>query len=153
MANTYSQITMQVVFAVKAREALIEDTFNDRLHAYISGIVANQGQKLLAINSARDHIHILLGLDPDNRLSDLVREVKSESSRFVNENRLSRYRFYWQNGFGAFSYSRSQRPMIINYIMQQSEHHRRISFREEYIELLKAFEIEYDDRYLFDFFN
>ena len=153
MANTYSRITFQIIFAVKHREALIEDTFGEILHRYISGVVSNHNQKLLAINSVSDHIHILLGLEPSIRLSDLVREIKSESSRFINANNYSRRRFYWQTGYGVFSYGHSQRPTVINYIMNQKEHHTRVSFRNEYQRFLEAFEIKFEKKYLFEFFD
>lgn len=153
MANTYSQITIQLIFAVKSRDAMILPAFKERLYKYITGIVTNQKQKMLAINGTHNHIHMLLGISPDIRISDLVRDIKSDSSLFINENKLSRFRFYWQEGFGAFSYSKEQRDSVIKYIMNQEEHHRKRTFREEYIELLKQFDVEYDVKYLFDFFD
>lgn len=113
MANTYSQITIQLVFAIKNREAIILSTFKDRLYKYITGIVSNQNQKMIAINGTHNHIHILLGISPDIRISDLVRDIKSDSSLFVNKNKLSKFKFYWQEGYGAFSYSKSQRDSVV----------------------------------------
>ncbi|HNW69738.1 MAG TPA: IS200/IS605 family transposase [Bacteroidales bacterium] len=153
MANSYSQITIQLIFAVKNRNALIVPAFREPLHKYITGIITNQKQKLLVINSVSDHIHILIGQSLSCNLSDLVREIKSESSRFINENKLSKFKFNWQEGFAAFSYSRSQRDMVIKYILNQENHHRKTTFREEYIDFLKKYEVEYDERYLFDFFE
>ncbi len=153
MANTYSEITIQIIFAVKFREALIADSFRDELHKYITGIVTNQGQKMLIINSVPDHIHILIGLSPSMKISDLVREIKSESSLFINKRKYSSRRFYWQNGYGAFSYSISQRPRVINYIKNQHHHHQKMSFQDEYIRFLESFEIEFKVGRLFEFFN
>ena len=153
MANTYSEITIQIIFAVKFREALIENSFRDELHKYITGIVTNQGQKMLIINSVPDHIHILVGLSPSMKISDLVREIKSESSLFINKRKYSSKRFYWQNGYGAFSYSISQRPRVINYIINQQVHHQQMSFKDEYVRFLESFEIEYKVGRLFEFFS
>ena len=153
MANNYYQVTLHIVFAVRNREALIEDTFRENLHAYITGIIKNHDQKLLTINSMHDHIHLLIGLAPSMRLSDLVREIKSASSKYINENNLSRKKFYWQNGYGVFSYSMSHRKNVIRYIENQREHHRKMTFQKEYIKFLESFKIEYDRKYLFDFFD
>jgi REP element-mobilizing transposase RayT len=108
---------------------------------------------MLAINGTHNHIHILLGVSPDIKISDLVRDVKSDSSLFINENKLSKFKFYWQEGYGVFSYSRDQRDLVIKYIMSQEEHHKKRTFREEYLELLKQFDIDYNVKYLFDFFE
>ncbi len=153
MANTFYQVTLQVVFAVRFREALIDDSFRDKLHKYIAGIVKNQNQKLLCINSMPDHIHILLGVSPSMRVSDLVRDIKSSSASFVNENKLSRKMFYWQNGYGVFSYSMSHRKKVISYIENQQRHHQEIDFRDEYLKFLESFNIKYKRKYLFDFFD
>lgn len=153
MPNNYFELTIQVIFAVKYREALIHDSFREELHKYITGVVRNQGQKMLCINSVSDHIHLLLGLTPEMRISDLVRDIKSESSLFINRESFLNKRFYWQGGFGVFSYSKSQRGRVINYINNQQKHHRRKSFQQEYIAFLDAFMIDYDRRYLFDFFD
>ena len=153
MPNTYSQITIQLIFAVKNRDAMITPVFREPLHKYITGIVKNQNQKLLCINSVTDHLHLLIGQTPNCCLSDLVREIKSESSRYINENKLTKFRFYWQEGFGAFSYSRSQRDTVIHYIENQEKHHKKKTFRDEYLEFLNKFEIEFKNEYLFEFFN
>ena len=153
MANNYYQVTLHIVFAVRNREALIEDIFRKNLHAYITGIIKNHDQKLLTINSMHDHIHLLIGLAPSMRLSDLVREIKSASSKYINENNLSRKKFYWQNGYGVFSYSMSHRKNVIRYIENQREHHRKMTLQKEYIKFLESFKIEYNRKYLFDFFD
>lgn len=153
MPNTYTQIYIQLVFAVKHRQALIQQQFRDELYKYITGIFKNKNQKMLAINGMTDHIHIFFGMTPDIRLSDLVRDVKSDSSLFVNEKKLSKFKFHWQERYGAFSYSQSQKLEVIHYIMNQGEHHRKKTFREEYINFLKKFNVEYNEKYVFDFFD
>ncbi len=149
MANTYTQIYIHVVFAVEGRQNLIRPEKNDELQKYITGIVSGQKQKLIAINNMPDHVHILIGLKPDLALSDLVRDIKAGSSGFINRQRWVRGRFGWQEGFGAFSYSRSQLDTVIRYIQNQQKHHAKKSFRQEYVELLEKFGVEYDARYLF----
>jgi putative transposase len=149
MANTYTQIYVQLVFAVEGRQNLIKPDYNDELQKYITGIVSAQKQKLIAINNLPDHLHLLVGLRPDSSLSDLVRDIKANSSKFINEKRWIIGRFSWQEGFGAFSYSRSQLGAVIRYIENQQKHHAKQSFQNEYVELLKKFEIEYDPRYIF----
>jgi putative transposase len=141
---------MQVVFAVKGRQNLLRKENKEELHKYITGIVRNKKQKLLQINSVADHVHILMNLKPDIALSDLVRDVKANSSRFINEQRWVKGRFNWQEGFGAFSYSQSQLGHVIKYIEQQEEHHRKKTFREEYLALLEKFQVEYDRRFVFE---
>jgi putative transposase len=149
MANTYTQIYIHVVFAVEGRQNLILPEHNDELQKYITGIVSAQKQKLIAINNMPDHLHLLVGLRPDSSLSDLVRDVKAGSSKFINEKRWMAGRFSWQEGFGAFSYSRSQLGAVIRYIANQQKHHARKSFQEEYVELLEKFNVNYDRRYIF----
>src|SRR5207247_2105255 len=136
MANTYTQIYIHVVFAVESRQSLIKPEHNDELQKYITGIVSGQKQKLIAINNVPDHVHLLTGLQPDLALSDLVRDIKAGSSGFVTRKRWVPGRFSWQEGFGAFSYSRSQLDSVIRYIQNQQKHHAKKSFRQEYIELL-----------------
>lgn len=148
--STYSQIYIQVVFAVKNREALIANAWEERVYQYITGIVQNKGQKMLAINGMPDHLHFFIGMKPNCCLSDLVREVKKSSNEMINENRLSKSKFNWQEGYGAFSYSHSQIDNVVKYVMNQKEHHRKISFKEEYIDFLKKYAVEYDEKYLFD---
>ena len=149
MANTYSQIYLHVVFAVEGRQNLIALEHNDELQKYITGIVTAQKHKLIVINNMPDHLHLLVGLRPDAALSDLVREVKAGSSKFINEKRWVLGRFSWQEGFGAFSYARSQLGAVIRYIQNQQKHHAKKSFRDEYLELLEKFGVEYDRKYIF----
>ena len=150
MANTFTQIYIHVIFAVKGRQNLLRRENKEELHKYITGIVRNNKQKLLRINSVRDHVHNLIGLKPDMALSDLVRDIKANSSRFINDKRWVKGKFNWQEGFGAFSYSHSQLDRIIQYIDRQEEHHRKKTFREEYLSLLEKFHVEYDPRYVFE---
>lgn len=147
--STYSQIYIQIVIAVKGRYGLISQTWEEELYKYISGIITNKGQKLIAINGMPDHVHILIGMKPSCCLSDLVREVKKASNAFVNEKRFIRSKFEWQEGFGAFSYSQSALNHVIAYIQNQKEHHKKKSFKEEYIDFLKKFEVDYNSAYLF----
>lgn len=149
MANTYTQIYIHVVFAVEGRQSLIAPEHNDELQKYITGSVTGQKQKLIAINNMPDHVHMLIGLTPDVALSDLVRDVKANSSKFINDRRWVAGRFGWQEGFGAFSYARSQLDTVIRYIQNQQKHHAKKSFRDEYVELLEKFGVEYDQRYVF----
>jgi putative transposase len=149
MANTYTQIYLHVVFAVEGRQSLVKPEHNDELRKYITGIVSGQKQKLIAINNMPDHLHLLVGIKPDMALSDLVRDVKAGSSKFINEKHWVTGRFSWQEGFGAFSYSRSQLGTVIRYIENQQQHHARKSFREEYVVLLEKFGVEYDPQYIF----
>jgi putative transposase len=151
MANTYTQIYIQVVFAVEGRQNLIKPIHKDELCKYITGIIRNRSQKLIAINGMADHLHILIGMNPDIALSDLVRDIKANSSKFINESRWVMGRFNWQAGFGAFSYSRSHLDSVIRYIQNQEEHHSKGSFKSEYLGLLKKFDIVYEDKHVFDF--
>jgi putative transposase len=134
MANTYTQIHIQCVTAVKYRQSLINKEWKERLHMYITGIVQNQGHKMLAINSMPDHLHLFFGLRPNQSISDLMRVVKSESSEWINSQKFNQETFRWQEGYGAFSYSRSQMQTVCNYISNQEEHHKKKSFAEEYEE-------------------
>jgi putative transposase len=148
--STFYQIYIQVVFAVKGRNSLIAQSWEEELYKYITGIITNKGQKLIAINGMPDHIHILIGMKPSCCLSDLVREIKKSSNAFINEKKFSKFKFEWQKGYGAFSYSHSVLDNVIKYIQNQKEHHKNKSFREEYIDFLKKFEVEYKDEYLFN---
>ena len=150
MANTYTQIYIQAVFAVQSRQNLISKDHKEELHKYITGIIRNKKQKLIAIKSMPDHIHIFIGMRPSIALSDLIRDIKSNSSSFINEKRWFRGKFNWQEGFGAFSYGHSQIDAIIKYIQNQEKHHAKKTFKEEYLKMLKKFNIEYDDKYLFN---
>lgn len=149
MANTYTQIYLQIVFAVEGRQNLIAPQHNDELQKYITGIITAQKHKLICINNMPDHLHLLIGMRPDAALSDLVRDIKANSSHFINGKRWVLGHFSWQEGFGAFSYSRSQLDTVIRYIENQQEHHARRSFLDEYKALLERFDVEYDPRYLF----
>lgn len=153
MANTYSQIYIQVVFAVSGRENLLLPEHKEEVNRYITGIVSRQGQKLIAINGMPDHVHILVGLRPEMALSALVREIKASSSKFINGKRWVRGRFRWQEGFGAFSYSQSQLETVVRYIRNQEEHHRKKSFRAEYMTLLRKFDVAFERKYVFDFLD
>ncbi|MEZ4912255.1 MAG: IS200/IS605 family transposase [Saprospiraceae bacterium] len=153
MAGTFSQIYIQLVFAVRGRENLIHSEWEEELYKYISGIVRNKEQKLIAINGMPDHIHILIGMRPNCCLSDLVREIKKSSNQFINEKKLSNFKFQWQEGYGAFSYSRSSLDNVINYISHQKEHHKKQSFKEEYTSFLNKFQIEFKDEYLFEWYK
>jgi REP element-mobilizing transposase RayT len=150
MPGTFSQIYIQVVFAVKGRESLIHASWEEDIYKYITGIVQNKGQKLLAINGMPDHIHFLIGMKPSCCLADLVREIKKSSNEFIKEKKLSKYKFSWQEGYGAFSYSHSSVGNVIEYIKLQKEHHKKKTFKEEYVEFLQKFEIEHKPEYLFD---
>jgi len=150
MAGTFSQIYIQIVFAVKGRDNLILPSWEEEMYKYITGIITKKEQKLLAINGMPDHIHFLLGMKPACCLSDLVREIKKSSNGFINDNKYVKNRFYWQDGFGAFSYGQSSLDNVIRYIANQKEHHKKVSFRKEYEGFLKKFNLEYKDEYLFD---
>ncbi|MFH7003233.1 IS200/IS605 family transposase [Flavobacterium bizetiae] len=150
MANTYSQLYVQIVFAVKGRQNLVSKNNKDEIYKYITGIITNQKQKLIVINGMPDHIHILVGIKPDISLSDLVRDIKSNSSKFINEQKWINGKFEWQTGFGAFSYGHSQLANVIKYIENQEEHHKTKTFREEYIAFLKLFNIDFKNEYLFE---
>ncbi|MDB6065057.1 MAG: transposase [Pedosphaera sp.] len=149
MANTYSQIYIQVVFAVEARQCLITPDRKDELSRYMAGTIFKQGQKPLAIHCMPDHTHVLIGLKPDMALSDLVSAIKTGSTNHINKKRWMLGRFSWQEGFGAFSYSHSQLGTVIRYIQNQEKHHARKTFREEYLQLLDKFKVDHDDRYVF----
>jgi len=149
VANTYTQIYLQIVFAVESRQNVIDPQHNDELQKYITGIITAQRQKLIAINNTPDHVHILIGQRPDSELSDLMGDIKSGSTNFINRKRWVRGRFSWQEGFGAFSYSHSQLTSVIRYIQNQQEHHQKRSFHDEYVSLLDKFDVPYDKRYIF----
>ena len=150
MPGTFSQIYIQIVFAVKGRDSLINAAWEEELYKYITGIVRNKEQKMLAINGMPDHIHFFIGMKPSCCLSDLVREVKKSSNDFIKEKKFTKFKFQWQEGYGAFSYSYSNLNNVINYIMNQKEHHKKKTFKEEYLEFLQKFEIEFKDEYLFE---
>jgi putative transposase len=153
MSNTYSQISIHSVFAVKGRENLIAHNWRNDLHKYISGIITGNGAKSLAVGGWRDHVHIFFGMPVTNSISDFMNSVKANSSKWINEQGLIKGKFQWQSGYGAFSYSRSQRDKVINYIMTQEQHHKSKTFKEEYLKMLSDFEIQYDEKYLFEFYE
>jgi putative transposase len=150
MANTYSQIYLHVVFSVKGRQNLIHKDWKDELYKYICGITNGKEQKVYAIGGVADHIHILVSIKPNIALSDLVRDIKANSSKWINEREFIKGKFKWQEGFGAFSYAQSQLDNVIAYINNQEQHHRKKLFKDEYIELLQKYNVNYDDRYLFE---
>lgn len=150
MANTYTKLYIHVVFAVKGRANLISEKIRERVEKYISGIVNEKKQKLYAIYCMPDHLHLFLSLKPDIALSELVKVVKQETNHFINEHQLINGKFSWQEGFGAFSYAESQIDVVVKYILNQPEHHRKKTFKDEYIDFLKKFNVEYDEKYLFD---
>ncbi|HUH73962.1 MAG TPA: IS200/IS605 family transposase [Chitinophagales bacterium] len=149
-AGTFSQIYIHIIFAVKGRDSLIKKEWEEELHKYITGIVQNKGQKMLAINGMPDHIHFFIGMKPSCCLSDLVREVKKSSNSFIKEKGFSKYKFEWQEGYGAFSYAHSALDKVIAYVNSQKEHHKIKSFKEEYKDFLIKFQVDYKDEYLFD---
>lgn len=153
MANTYAQCYFQLVFAVRNRDALIGKHWKDNLEKYITGIVQNHHHKMLAIGSMPDHIHILLGYNLNHLIPDLVEEIKTSSNKWIKTERLSRFYFSWQKGYGAFTYSHEQIAYIAKYILAQEEHHKRIHFKDEYLGMLKSNEIEFKDEYVFEFFD
>jgi len=150
MPNTYSQIYIQIVFTVKGRQNLISANNKQELNKYISGIITNKGQKSIIVNGMPDHIHIFVGLQPSISISDLVRDIKNNSSRFINEQGWVNGKFSWQEGYGAFSYSHSQIEKVYNYILNQEKNHQKTTFKEEYLKMLSDFEIKYDEKYLFE---
>ncbi len=150
MANTYTKIYIQIVFAVKGRQNLISKENREELHKFITGIVSHRNQKLYAVFAMPDHVHILVSMSPAISISDLVRDIKAGSSKFINEKRWINGKFNWQEGYGAFSYSKSSVDSVINYILNQEQHHKKKSFKNEYLDLLEKFEIEYSQEYLFE---
>jgi putative transposase len=148
MANTFSQVYLHIVFSTKNREPLIKQSWEETLYKYVSGIITNKGHKPLAINGMPDHIHLFIGFKPIMSISDLVREIKKSTSSYINDNKLLNGKFYWQEGYGVFSNSHSQIKEVCTYIQNQKNHHKIISFKEEYLSILKKYEVEYDEKYL-----
>lgn len=153
MANTYSQITIQCVFAVKGRDNFITHEWRDRLHQYISSIINNSGAFPLAVGGWKDHVHILVGLPTSLSIADLMNKVKSNSSKWINEMKFLKGKFQWQEGYSAFSYSKSHRDLVIKYILNQEEHHHKKSFRDEYFKMLQDFEIQFNEKFAFEFYD
>ncbi len=150
MANTYTQLHIQAVFTVKGRDCFLGKEWRDEVFRYIAGIIAIKGHKPIIVNGVADHVHVFFGLNPSVAISDLMREVKNNSTNFINNKGWLRGKFAWQEGYGAFSYGRSQVEDVYKYILNQEEHHRKRTFKEEYLDMLKKFEVAYDEQYLFD---
>ena len=153
MANTYSQLIIQIVFAVNGRDNLISSKNREELEKYICGIIENKGQKMLAIYIMPNHAHILVGMQPNITISDLTRDIKANSSKFINQSKWVKGKFSWQEGFGAFSYSKSQIDSVVKYILNQEEHHKKKTFKQEYLEFLNKFDVEYKEEYLFNWID
>lgn len=153
MANTYTQCYVHLVFSPKNREALINKAWKDELEKYITGIIQNRKHKLLAIGAMPDHIHILIGYNVNDLIPDLVEEIKTSTNNWIKDKRLSKFKFDWQRGYGAFTHSKMQIDTVVNYILNQEQHHKKKSFKEEYIDMLKKNGVEFKEDYLFDFFQ
>ena len=153
MSGTFTQIYIQIIFAVKDRESLIKSSWEEELYKYITGIVQNKGQKILAINGISNHIHIFIGMRPSCSISDLVREIKKSTCQLIKDKEFTKNKFQWQEGYGAFSYSHSSVDRVIKYVLNQKEHHKKETFKEEYINFLQKFNVEYKEEYLFDWID
>jgi putative transposase len=153
MANTYTQCYFHLVFAVKNRYSLIKTEWKDKLEMYISGIAQNHRHKILAIGSMPDHIHIFIGYNVNQLIPDLVEEIKTSSNSWINENRLSKFKFDWQKGYGAFTHSRSNIDKVVKYILSQEKHHKKMSFKHEYLGILEKNKVEFKPEYVFEFFD
>lgn len=150
MAGTYSQIYLQIVFAVNGRANLLQNPWREEVFKYIAGIIKGKNQKSIIVNGVANHVHVFVGIKPSITISDLVRDMKNNSSNFINDHNFVKGRFSWQEGYGSFSYSHSQINQVYQYIQNQEQHHRKRTFKEEYLDFLKKFEIEYNEKYLFD---
>jgi len=153
MANTFTQIYVQIVFAVHGKHHLIRESIREKIEKYMCGIISNNQSKPISIYCNPDHVHILIGLHPSISISDMARDIKSGSSRWINENGLIKGKFRWQEGYGAFTYSKSQIGSVAKYILNQPEHHKKKSFKEEYLSILQKLDIKYNDRYLFEWYD
>jgi putative transposase len=151
MPNTFSQIYLQFVFAVKHRESLIAKEHKEELHQYITGLVTNRKAKMLAVHCMPDHLHLFVGFKPVTSISDFVKEIKVESNEFINSKKWVKGKFSWQEGYGVFSYSHSHIDNVIQYVMNQEVHHQKKTFRQEYDAMLRKFEIQYEEKYSFEF--
>jgi putative transposase len=150
MSGTFSQVYIQVVFAVKGRQNLLQKPWRDEVFKYMAGIIKGKNQKPIIVNGVEDHVHLFIGLKLSMSISDLIRDVKNNTTNFINEQKFIQGKFSWQEGYGAFSYSHSQIDSVYQYILNQEEHHHKKTFKEEYLDFLKKFEIEYDEKYLFE---
>lgn len=153
MAGTFSQIYIQYVFAVKGRENLLQKPWRDEVFKYIAGIIKEKNQKAIIVNGVTDHVHVFVGLKPSMNISDLVRDIKNNSSKFINEQRFLKGKFSWQEGYGAFSYAHSQIESVYQYILKQEEQHMKKTFKEEYLDFLQKFKIDYSEKYLFEWLD
>ena len=153
MPGTFSQLYIQIVFAVKGRENLISKNWSTELHKYIAGIIKGKNQKPIIVNGMPNHIHVFVGLRPVMAIADLVRDIKNNSSNFINERKFVKGKFSWQEGYGAFSYSHEQINKVYQYILNQELHHQKLSFQEEYLTLLKEFDIAFEEKYLFEWYK
>lgn len=153
MVGTFSQIYIQYVFAVKGRENLLQKPWRDEVFKYIAGIIKEKNQKAIIVNGVTDHVHVFVGLKPSMNISDLVRDIKNNSSKFINEQRFLKGKFSWQEGYGAFSYAHSQIESVYQYILRQEEHHMKKTFKEEYLDFLQKFKIDYSEKYLFEWLD
>ena len=150
MAGTFTQIYIQAIFAVNGRSNLLQKPWSDEVFKYMAGIIRNKGQKPIIVNGVANHVHMFVGLQPAMAVSDLVRDVKNNTTNFINDRKLIRGKFSWQEGYGAFSYAHSQIETVYNYILRQEEHHKQKTFKEEYSDFLKKFNVEFNEKYLFD---
>ena len=150
MAGTFSQIYIQYVFSVMGRNNLLQKPWRDEVFKYMSGIIEGKGQKSIIVNGVADHVHAFVGLKPSMSISDLIRDVKNNSTNFINDNKFLKHKFAWQDGYGAFSYAHSQIKNVYQYILNQEEHHKKVTFREEYLDFLEKFNVEYDEKFLFN---
>jgi len=153
MANTYTQLRIQIVFAVNGKEKMIPSKYREEVEKYITTTIQNRNHKLLAIYCMPDHIHIFIGLNPVQSISKLVEEIKKASQKFINSKPWMPFSFEWQRGYGAFSYSKSQTDAVVKYILNQEEHHKKKTFKEEYLDLLRKLDIDFEEKYLFEFYN
>jgi putative transposase len=153
MANTYSQVNLHCVFAVKGRQNILAPSFREELFRYMSAVLKSHKAYPLAVGGWTDHVHVFFEMPTDKTIADLMRDVKAISSKWINENKFVPQKFHWQSGYGVFSYSKSQRNNVICYIMRQEEHHQQQTFRNEYLELLAKFDVPYDSNYLFEFYD
>ncbi len=149
MANTYHQIYLQTVFAVKYRNAVLNKSWRPKIQGVLGNLINETGCKTIIVNGVEDHMHCFIGLKPVVSISELMKTVKAKSSKYINDHQLTRERFEWQEGYGVFSYSQSQVDQVYKYIESQEEHHKKQTFKEEYLEFLKHFKIEYDEQYIF----
>ncbi len=153
MSGSFSQIYLQIIFAVKNRQNLLHESWRQEIFKYMAGIIKEKKQKPIIVNGVSDHVHLFVGLKPSMCISDLVRDIKSNTTNFINEKKILRNKFSWQEGYGVFSYAHSQINTVYHYVENQKEHHRKKSFREEYIDFLEKFQIEYKEKYLFDWLD